>query len=117
MDDAWEAVTKPYVLKCKVRIADFECYTFYGDQEVYLKDYHNKWIGLKELLFQKAVDSVFQICFQIFMLMLRQIRYFQAVVRNNSFSEGAYACNILQSAISQQVQALENELGFLLLEC
>lgn len=48
--------------------------------------------------------------------MLRQIKYFQAVVRNNSFSEAAYECNISQSAISQQVQALEKELGFLLLE-
>lgn len=48
--------------------------------------------------------------------MLRQIRYFQAVVRNNSFSEAAYECNISQSAISQQVQALEKELDFPLLE-
>ncbi len=48
--------------------------------------------------------------------MLRQIRYFQAVVKHNSFSEAAYACNISQSAISQQIQALERELGFPLLE-
>ncbi|MDE6313116.1 MAG: LysR family transcriptional regulator [Lachnospiraceae bacterium] len=48
--------------------------------------------------------------------MLRQIKYFQAVVRNNSFSEAAYECNISQSAISQQIQALERELGFPLLE-
>ncbi|MBD5468997.1 MAG: LysR family transcriptional regulator [Lachnospiraceae bacterium] len=48
--------------------------------------------------------------------MLRQIAYFQAVVRNNSFSEAAYECNISQSAISQQIQALERELGFPLLE-
>lgn len=48
--------------------------------------------------------------------MLRQIKYFQAVVRNNSFSEAAYECHISQSAMSQQVQALEKELGFLLLE-
>lgn len=48
--------------------------------------------------------------------MLRQIRYFQAVVRNNSFTEAAEECHISQSAISQQVQALERELGFLLLE-
>ena len=48
--------------------------------------------------------------------MLRQIKYFQAVVRHNSFSEAAYECNISQSAISQQIQALERELGFLLLE-
>ena len=48
--------------------------------------------------------------------MLRQIKYFQAVIRHNSFSEAAYECNISQSAISQQIQALERELGFPLLE-
>ena len=48
--------------------------------------------------------------------LLRQIKYFQAVVRNNSFSEAAEECHISQSAISQQIKALENELGFLLLE-
>lgn len=48
--------------------------------------------------------------------MLRQIQYFQSVVRNNSFSRAAEECHISQSAISQQVQALERELGFLLLE-
>lgn len=48
--------------------------------------------------------------------MIRQIRYFQSVVRNNSFSEAAEECHISQSAISQQIKALENELGFSLLE-
>lgn len=48
--------------------------------------------------------------------MLRQIKYFQAVIRNNSFSEAAEECHISQSAISQQIKALENELGFQLLE-
>ena len=48
--------------------------------------------------------------------MLRQIQYFQAVVKNNSFSRAAEECHISQSAISQQVQALERELGFLLLD-
>ncbi|HIZ55447.1 MAG TPA: LysR family transcriptional regulator [Firmicutes bacterium] len=48
--------------------------------------------------------------------MLRQIKYFQAVVRKNSFSEAAEECHISQSAISQQVKALERELGFQLLE-
>ena len=48
--------------------------------------------------------------------MLRQIKYFQAVVRNNSFSEAAEECHISQSAVSQQIKALENELGFQLLE-
>ena len=43
--------------------------------------------------------------------MLRQIKYFQSVVKNNSFSEAAEECHISQSAISQQIQALERELG------
>ncbi len=48
--------------------------------------------------------------------MLRQIKYFQAVVKHNNFSEAAFECNISQSAISQQIQALERDLGFQLLE-
>ena len=48
--------------------------------------------------------------------MLKQLRYFQSVVRLNSFSEAAEENFISQSAISQQVQALERELGFKLLE-
>ncbi|MCR5539184.1 MAG: LysR family transcriptional regulator [Lachnospiraceae bacterium] len=47
---------------------------------------------------------------------LRQIRYFQAVVEQNSFSEAAEVCHISQSNISQQIRALEDELGFQLLE-
>ncbi|MBD5559659.1 MAG: LysR family transcriptional regulator [Clostridia bacterium] len=48
--------------------------------------------------------------------MIRQIRYFQAVVGCGSFSEAAEQCHVSQSAISQGVQALERELGFDLLE-
>lgn len=48
--------------------------------------------------------------------MLRQIKYFQAVVQNNSFSKAAAECHISQSAISQQIQTLERDLGFSLLE-
>lgn len=48
--------------------------------------------------------------------MLRQIQYFQSVVRNNSFSKAAEECHISQSAISQQIKALEMELGFPLLD-
>lgn len=43
--------------------------------------------------------------------MLRQLKYFQAVVRNQSFSKAAEECFISQSAISQQVRALEEEVG------
>ena len=48
--------------------------------------------------------------------MWKQLKYFQSVVRRNSFSEAAEENYISQSAISQQVQALERELGFRLLE-
>lgn len=48
--------------------------------------------------------------------MFKQIKYFQAVVRCNSFTEAAEECYISQSAISQQIQALENELGVKLLK-
>ncbi len=48
--------------------------------------------------------------------MLKQIKYFQIVVRAGSFSEAARQCYISQSAISQQVQALERELGVTLLK-
>ena len=49
-------------------------------------------------------------------MLLRQIEYFQAVVERNSFTAAAEQCNISQSAISQQIQALETELGVKLLE-
>lgn len=48
--------------------------------------------------------------------MLNQVRYFQAVVRLNSFTEAAEECHISQPAISQQIKALEQELGFQLIE-
>lgn len=48
--------------------------------------------------------------------MIRQIKYFQTVIRCNSFTEAAEECHISQSAISQQIQALERELGVKLLE-
>ena len=48
--------------------------------------------------------------------MLKQLQYFQSVVRLNSFSAAAEENFISQSAISQRVQALERELGFKLLE-
>ena len=44
-------------------------------------------------------------------LLFRQMRYFTAVVACNSFTEAAEQCYISQSAISQQIRALENELG------
>lgn len=47
--------------------------------------------------------------------MMKQMKYFQAVVRCKSFTKAAEECFISQSAISQQIRALENELGVKLL--
>lgn len=48
--------------------------------------------------------------------MLKQLRYFRAVVKCGSFTEAAEQCYISQSAISQQISALEQELGVSLLK-
>lgn len=48
--------------------------------------------------------------------MLKQIKYFLAVVDCNSFTEAAERCFISQSAISQQINTLERELGVKLLK-
>lgn len=48
-------------------------------------------------------------------MLLRQMRYFVAVVECGSFTRAAEQCYISQSAISQQIQALEKELGMELL--
>ena len=48
--------------------------------------------------------------------MIRQMRYYIAVVEAGSFSEAAEVCHISQSAISQQIKSLEDELHIELLE-
>lgn len=48
-------------------------------------------------------------------MMFRQLQYFHTVVRTGSFTEAAEECFISQSAISQQIKALENDLGVQLL--
>ena len=49
-------------------------------------------------------------------MLLRQIKYFQTVVEKGSFTEAAEACYISQSAISQQIQSLDKEIGVKLFE-
>ena len=48
--------------------------------------------------------------------MIRQMRYYISVVEAGSFSEAAEVCHISQSAISQQIKSLEDELHIELLE-
>ena len=49
-------------------------------------------------------------------MLLRQIEYFQAVIENGNFYDAAEQCHVSQSAVSQQIKKLEDELGVQLLE-
>lgn len=49
-------------------------------------------------------------------MLFRQMKYFAAVAECGSFTEAAEQCFISQSAISQQIAALERELGVKLLQ-
>lgn len=49
-------------------------------------------------------------------MLLRQIEYFQSVIEKGNFYEAAEQCHVSQSAISQQIKKLEEELGVQLLE-
>jgi len=44
-------------------------------------------------------------------MLFEQARYFVAIVRNDSFTKAAEQCYVSQSAISQQIQALEESIG------
>lgn len=49
-------------------------------------------------------------------MLLRQLEYLQAVIENGNFYQAAEQCHVSQSAISQQIKKLEEELGVKLLE-
>ena len=49
-------------------------------------------------------------------MLMRQLEYFSAVARLGSFRRAAEECCVSQSAVSQQVKALERELGVALTE-
>lgn len=49
-------------------------------------------------------------------LSLRQLRYFDALARNNHFGRAAAACAISQPALSMQIKELEEALGAVLIE-
>lgn len=44
-------------------------------------------------------------------MLLKQLRYFVTAVKLSSFTEAALECRVSQSAVSQQIKALEDELG------
>src|SRR5271154_2678689 len=50
------------------------------------------------------------------MVTLRQLRYFQALVRHRHFGRAAEACSVTQPALSMQIRDLEKELGIELIE-
>jgi LysR family nitrogen assimilation transcriptional regulator len=54
------------------------------------------------------------LCFET-ILELRQLRYFVSIVDHGSLSRAARVLHIVQPALSQQIQLLEDELGVLLL--
>lgn len=49
-------------------------------------------------------------------MLLCQIEYFQVIIENGNFYEAAEQCHVSQSAISQQIKKLEEELDVKLLE-
>ena len=49
-------------------------------------------------------------------MLFRQIEYLQAVIETGNFYQAAEKCNVSQSAISQQIKKLEEELGVKLLD-
>lgn len=49
-------------------------------------------------------------------MLLCQIEYFQVIIENGNFYEAAEQCHVSQSAISQQIKKLEEELNVKLLE-
>ncbi len=49
-------------------------------------------------------------------MFLRQLEYLQAVIENGNFYQAAEQCHVSQSAISQQIKKLEEELSVQLLE-
>ncbi len=48
-------------------------------------------------------------------MLFKQMQYFISIVKNNSFTEAAEENYISQSAISQGIKSLEDELGVKLL--
>jgi len=48
-------------------------------------------------------------------MLLRQLRYFVSVVSRNSFTRAAEDLFVSQSAVSQQIRVMEEELGVALL--
>jgi hypothetical protein len=68
--DKWDKFNEGYVIKYKALISKFAYFTFYGDTNEYLDDYHNNWIRLKYWLLSHAVSCWFSdISSQVFAYM------------------------------------------------
>lgn len=56
----WESITRPYVVKYKAKIDEFDYSTFdYDNQYEYKQDCCNNCIKLKKVLLKKAIESAF----------------------------------------------------------
>lgn len=55
----WKSITRPYVVKYKAKIEEFDYSTFYDNQEKYMQDCCNNQIELRTFLLKKAIESAF----------------------------------------------------------
>lgn len=57
----WKSITRPYVVKYKAKIDEFDYSTFdYDNQDEYRQDCCNNYIKLKKFLLKKAIECAFQ---------------------------------------------------------
>lgn len=59
---------------------------------------------------------LFDQCFLLLMITIRQLRYFEALARQRHFGRAAEACAVTQPALSMQIRELEAQLGAVLVE-
>jgi hypothetical protein len=59
MDEQWNNITRPYVVKFKTKVKDLAYFTFYDCEEEYNFDSQNNWTELRKKLFSRAIESTF----------------------------------------------------------
>lgn len=59
MDEQWENITKPYVVKFKTKFKNIAYFTFYDCEEEYILDSQNNWMELRKKLLSRAIESTF----------------------------------------------------------